>query len=644
MNTDNTEQLKNIAKALCAGYDAVLFLRLSENTACIITDGSCGDFFPLDRALNDILPNALPESDRKKLIRSLSAENIAKRLSDSGFFSAEHTYHKGSELNFIHLKIISVDKDSALICSCADCAENTRNILDAALSSAKKADTANRRLLADLSHEVRTQLTAIIGFANLASAKSDVSPEISDYLHKITSSSDKLLDALKRYSGMNRTPAAKSGSRRLRCSLISVLRSVYSTVNKIAAEKDLSLYMDAADIINDEVYCDKTLLIKLLLQLVSNAIKFTKSGGNIYVRLTERSSPVSGHSIYEFHVIDTGIGMSEEFIGHIFEPFARETTHHPRKIEGTGLGYTRVKHCIDNMGGSIQIHSEEGKGTDVEVSLSLEYCGAPCRISHITALEGSRALVFGKSFDTCECVTKMLNTLGITSEWTMDLEDATLRLRHAAEDGRPFSLCVINIGVRRNNVNAMLEKLRRIHDFTAVIAAHDLSTVPKELSCDISNVIIQKPVIISELAKALSGIVPADIYSADAEEHSRKRILIVEDEELNRELVSEILSRAGYMTDSAVNGREAVNKLASAPDGHYQLVLMDLRMPVMDGYHAAKIIHGELGRYSSLPIIAMSADTFEEDIRKAAECGMDVHIPKPIDITLLLNTVNKMIK
>ncbi len=393
-----------------------------------------------------------------------------------------------------------------------------KEALEKAYEAANKANASKSAFLNNMSHDIRTPMNAIVGFSAIASAHIDDRERVQDCISKITASSNHLLSIINEVLDMSRIESGKMHIEEQEVNLPAVFDDFLSMIQGQARGKGLEIDVDTTEVVHENVYADEARLHRVLLNLGGNAVKFTPAGGRIYVKLFEKTQTAEKWGNYEISIRDTGIGMSKEFLPHVFEPFERERTSTVSKVEGTGLGMPITKNIIEMMGGTIQVESEQGKGTLFTIEL-------PLKIMEKEIEEKKRSAV-----------------------------------------------------------------------------------VTKEGMCG-------------------------------------KRVLLVEDNELNQEIAVDILEEAGFIVDTADDGKIAVDRMSSAEEDDYDLILMDIQMPVMDGYEAARAIRAMSVEWiHKLPILAMTANAFEEDRRKALEAGMNGHLAKPIDIDILFETLSEVLK
>ncbi len=523
--------------------------------------------------------------------------------------------------------------------------------LEDVLAAAQHANKAKTTFLNNMSHDIRTPMNAIIGFTSLAAAHIDNREQVQDYLSKITTSSNHLLSLINDVLDMSRIESGRVKIEEKETYLPEVMHDLKTIVQADITSRQLEFYIDTADVVNEHILCDKLRLNQVLLNLLSNAMKFTKPGGMVSVRILQKGNAPDGFASYEFQVKDTGMGMSKEFLEHIFEPFEREKTSTVSGIQGTGLGMAITRNIVDMMGGVITVVSEEGKGSTFTVDLQFRVCSGPVRQDEIPELKGFRALVADDDFNTCSSVTKMLSTIGMRPDWTTSGKEAVLRTKLAREQNDSYRAYIIDWLMPDMNGIEVVRRIRGMIGDEApiiILTAYDWSDIEEEARKAGVTAFCSKPIFMSELREILES--PFAIQGMSSEDQrvlsfEGRKILLVEDNELNQEIAVEILQETGFIMDVADDGAVAVEKIKESEPGRYDLILMDIQMPILNGYEATKQIRAlNKPGVSDIPIIAMTANAFDEDKKAAFAAGMNGHIAKPIDIPKLMELLTEILK
>ena len=600
-------------------------------------------------ALAELRPQNDPDRD-KNFLEGLSRGEQRE-------WDAAYLHQEIRELRWFHIIAMGSEVEGRtkyiLVMSDRTADKQINQALSDAVAAAETANRAKSTFLSNMSHDIRTPMNAIIGFTTLALSNIDDKERVKDYLAKTLASSNHLLSLINDVLDMSRIESGKIHLEEVEVNLSDVLHDLKTIVSGQIYAKQLELYMDATDVTDEDVYCDKTRLNQILLNLLSNAIKFTPAGGTVSVRVRQLAGKVRGCGQYEFRIKDNGIGMSQEFAQKIFEPFERERTSTVSGIQGTGLGMAITKNIVDMMGGTIEVQTAQGKGTEFTVCVPMRAQTEQRPVEKITELEGLKALVVDDDFNTCDSVTKMLVKVGMRAEWTLSGKEAVLRARQSIEMSDVYHAYIIDWRLPDMNGIEVTRQIRSLHDDTPIIilTAYDWSDIEVEAKAAGVTAFCAKPMFMSDLRETLMsalGQKPADAVQRLLPEKNAdfkgKHILLVEDNELNREIAQEILREYGFLVDSAENGAVAVEKVSTAAPGSYDLVLMDVQMPIMDGYTATRKIRAlDDPARAKLPILAMTANAFDEDRRNALESGMNGFLSKPIVIDDLVQELRKIL-
>ena len=600
-------------------------------------------------ALAELRPQNDPDRD-KNFLEGLSRGEQRE-------WDAAYLHQETRELRWFHIIAMGSEVEGRtkyiLVMSDRTADKQINQALSDAVAAAETANRAKSTFLSNMSHDIRTPMNAIIGFTTLALSNIDDKERVKDYLAKTLASSNHLLSLINDVLDMSRIESGKIHLEEVEVNLSDVLHDLKTIVSGQIYAKQLELYMDATDVTDEDVYCDKTRLNQILLNLLSNAIKFTPAGGTVSVRVRQLAGKVHGCGQYEFRIKDNGIGMSQEFAQKIFEPFERERTSTVSRIQGTGLGMAITKNIVDMMGGTIKVQTAQGKGSEFIICLPMRTQAEHRPVEKITELEGLKALVVDDDFNTCDSVTKMLVKVGMRAEWTLSGKEAVLRARQSIEMSDVYHAYIIDWRLPDMNGIEVTRQIRSLHDDTPIIilTAYDWSDIEVEAKAAGVTAFCSKPMFMSDLRETLMSALGQNQTDAAQEllpqknaDFKGRRILLVEDNELNREIAQEILREYGFRVDTAENGAVAVEKVCTAAPGSYDLVLMDVQMPVMDGYTATRKIRAlDDPARAKIPILAMTANAFDEDRCNALESGMNGFLSKPIVISDLVQELHKIL-
>ncbi len=521
--------------------------------------------------------------------------------------------------------------------------------LDIAREEAIHANKAKSEFLSNMSHDIRTPMNAIVGMTAIASANLDNIPQVQNCLRKITLSSKHLLGLINDILDMSKIESGKLYLNMELLSLSDVMSNIVNIIQPQVKEKNQQFDIFIQDIIAEEVYCDSVRLNQVLLNFLSNAIKFTPAGGTIHVFLSQEVSPVGDtHVRVHLKVKDNGIGMTEDFKKDVFNAFAREDTARIRKTEGTGLGMAITKYIVDAMGGTIEVKSAPGEGSEFHVVLDLEKATEP---EQEMILPDWNALVVDDDEQLCQSAAASLKAIGVKADWTLSGMSAIQMAEKQHQKQDDYHIILLDWQMPdMDGIETARQLRKRLGEDVPIllISAYDWSDIEAEARAAGINGFISKPLFKSTLFHGLRQYAEHSEHTSQTKPERRTdfsgiRILLAEDNDLNWEIANELLSAMGMQMERAENGQICVDKFNQSPSGYYQAILMDIRMPVMTGYDAAKEIRHLDRPDAGIPIIAMTADAFSEDIQKCLDCGMTAHVAKPIDMKELVQLLEKYI-
>lgn len=526
-----------------------------------------------------------------------------------------------------------------------------REALSDALTAAEHANRAKTSFLNNMSHDIRTPMNAIVGFTALAASHIDNKEQVEDYLSKISISSQHLLSLVNDVLDMSRIESGKMTLEEAEVNLPELIHELHLIIQANISAKQLDLFIDTQDVIHEDIITDKLRLNQVFLNILSNAIKFTPSGGSISFRVIEKPSLSDELTSFEFRIKDSGIGMSEEFQKNIFDAFTREKTSTVSGIQGTGLGMAITKNIVDMMGGTISVNSREGMGTEFIVTIPCKVGSYPVKAEAIPEIQGLRALVADDDTNTCLSICNMLSDMGMRADWTNYGKEAVIRTKQALDQGDPFRTYIIDWQMPDMNGVETVRRIRKIAGDNApviILTAYDWADIEEEAKEAGVTAFCSKPLFMSELNRVLAEPFIKHEAEDDSEEvidFAGKRILLAEDNEMNQQIAEAILTEVGFEIDIASDGKVAVQKMKESPAGTYDVILMDIQMPHMNGYEAASAIRKlDDPEKADIPIIAVTANAFEEDRRLALEAGMNGHLAKPYDIPKMLGALSEILK
>lgn len=527
--------------------------------------------------------------------------------------------------------------------------EEARHVAEEARKEAEIASKSKSEFLSNMSHDIRTPMNAIVGMTAIATAHMDDPQQVRNCLKKITMSSRHLLGLINDVLDMSKIESGKMTLNEELISLREIMESIVSIVQPQVKAKHQKFNISIFNILSENVHCDSVRLNQVMLNLLSNAIKFTPENGSIEVSLHEEASPKGEDYVRLLICVkDNGIGMSEEFRQHIFESFAREDNKRIHRTEGTGLGMAITKYIVDAMEGEITVKSEQGAGTEFQVVLDL--LRAEEQVEDMI-LPDWIMLVVDDDRQLCESTVDSLRSIGIRAEWVLDGEDAVKMATRHHREHTDYHVILIDWKLPdMDGIETARELRRQLGDDVPILlmSAYDWSEIEDEARAAGINGFLMKPLFRSTLFYGLKPYADAE-YTQPAEEKdtlqfSNRRILVAEDNELNWEIANELLKDIGLELEWAENGEVCTELFRNSEIGYYDAILMDIRMPIMNGYEATDAIRAMDRPDAGLPIIAMTADAYHDDIQRCLEHGMNAHVAKPIDIDDVARILKKYMK
>lgn len=531
----------------------------------------------------------------------------------------------------------------------------SRNALEDAFKAAEHASKAKSDFLNSMSHDIRTPMNSIMGLTAIAGMHVNDPSRVRECLNNITSASRHLLGLINEVLDMAKIESGSIGLSDEPFDLPESIENLITMMNPQIAAKHQELKVDLVDIKHEHVIGDPTRLQQVFVNIMGNSIKFTPEGGHIGLRISELPSNIPGSGCYEFVFTDTGCGMSKEFVKTVFDPFTRANDSRTTKIEGTGLGMAIVKSVVTLMNGTIDVDSVEGEGTTFTVVVHLKLRdGAK---EDLSDLEDIRVLVVDDDHIACEGACLLLDEIGMRSEFALSGKAGIDQVQNALDAGDPFHATILDW---RMPEMSGLEAAKRIREITAdnvpiiILSAYDWSMIEQEARQVGVDAFISKPLFRSRLVQVMKELLTGETKTLLDEKamledltYTDKRVLLTEDNVMASEIAKELIGMTGATVEHAENGKLAVEMLLAHEPGYYNIVLMDIQMPIMNGYQAAETIRGhadERPDLGEIPIVALTADAFAEDIRHARSVGMNDHMSKPLEIENLVRMLQKWIR
>ena len=543
------------------------------------------------------------------------------------------------------------DENFILLFSDRSKEHHMRNSLEDALSIAKSANEAKSNFLSNMSHDIRTPMNAIIGYATLLMKDAERADKVREYVRKITYSSEHLLSLINDILDMSRIESGKTNLNLEDFDLPEMLEEIHTIVAPQAKTKKHEFTISTKGKIPDKITSDKLRLKQVLINLLSNSVKYTPEGGHIQLHI-ETIKKLSKYVILRIVVKDDGIGMSEKYVKEIFEPFSREETAKTKGIQGTGLGMAITKNIVDLMGGSIKVESELNKGSTFTLELKILIAKKDEDESHFWEKHKvSRVLVVDNDEDICLNIQELMKDTGVTVDYATSGKQAIQMVRDTYNTHNDYSIILLDWKMPEMDG---IETARHIREIVGssiqilVLTSYNFEEIEEEAKTVGIDYYVSKPFFVSHFKTAVEKLMTQSTATEEKKQSevislSGLKVLAAEDNEINAEILVELLDMEDVQCDIAYNGKEALTKFENSKPGQYDFIFMDVQMPVMNGYEATKAIREcNHPTAKTIPIIAMTANAFDDDVKAALDSGMNAHIAKPIDMDKLKNTINDL--
>ena len=661
---DENEEISNIVESVTALFSRFAVADLKNDSYYYVakTDGMPprGKYTDLVKYISQFY---IQEEDSVPMEQMVTPEHIREHMTeDVDYLQYEYHINRDSD-KWENVSLICLKREDGKPVSILYAVQNiterklkeieSRIALQNAFDAAKAANRAKSEFLSRMSHDIRTPMNAVMGMTAVAAMHIDDKERLTDCLNKITTSSRHLLALINDILDMSKIESGKVTLSEEPFNLAEMTESILTIMHPQIKAKNQKISMSTSKITHEDVIGDTLRLRQVFVNIMGNAVKFTPVGGTISLDIRELESRIPGKACYEFVFTDTGIGMEQSYIDEIFEPFSRSKNSDSQKIEGTGLGMPIAKNIVSMMDGDIKVESKLGEGSKFTVRLhltiqNLSETDARC-------LDKLKILVADDDPTAAENTCEILNSIGMEASSVLGGEEAVAEVIRHHERNEGFAAVILDWQMpNMNGIQAAAEIRQKVGESVPIIilSAYDWTDIEQEARDTGVNGFIAKPLFRSRLIYVLNSVIaPAkqpensEIDSIDKNNYNGKRILLVEDNELNREIACELLTMNGIEVEMAFDGQIAVDMITEKPEGYYDLVFMDIQMPNLNGYGAAKAIRAS-GREDlrEIPIVAMSADAFSDDVYRSKESGMNDHISKPIEIPKLMDMLEKWLK
>ena len=615
-----------------------------------------------DAIMREYVDKHVVPEEKESCAEFMNLSNVMKALEKSEIYSGSFTVEEGGLLRNKKLDFSYIDRESRLITLIrTDFTEMQKKQLEqeeklrSALTSARAASVAKSEFLSRMSHEIRTPMNAIIGLDTIALQEKDLAPAMEDHLKKIGISARFLLSLINDILDMSRIESGKMLLKSREFDFRGFIDNINAILYPQCRDRGIDYECVVSGVVDEAYVGDETKLQQVLLNILGNSVKFTQSGGKIHFMIEQLSHDQTNARL-RFTIADTGKGIDPDFMPHIFDAFSQEDVGTTSVYGGTGLGLAISRNIVRLMDGSIDVHSIKGMGTDftVEIGLGLsEISLAWNKEIPSAALASLKTLIVDDDVIICQHTELVLTQAGMKAEWVDSGAAAVERVRERRKTADDYDLILVDW--KMPDMDG-LETARRIRtivgpDVTIIIlTSYDWSDIELKARAAGVDDFLRKPVFASSVIQAYNdkrsnAVKQPDKSVKDAYNFKGLNVLLAEDNAINAEIASSLLSMAGFAVDTVANGVEAIQAFTKSPDGHYAAILMDIRMPLMDGLEATRIIRSIRKKDSkSVPIVAMSANAFEEDVHKSLDCGMNAHLTKPVEAAVMFETLGKLIK
>lgn len=643
-------------------YDYVVYIEADANSYVMYTSNrESGTPVPplagnnYEEEVAEFHRRYVPEAERENLTKNLSIKNVLAVLENSHEYVLfcrvmENGVYRDKKLRFSYF-----DREkNILLLTRTDIMEvreeeRQKQLLQDALQAAKAANQAKSSFLSRMSHDIRTPMNAIIGMTAIAGMHLDDQQRVADCLKKITLSSKLLLNLINEVLDMSKVESGYIRLAEEEFCLEELLQSIVAMVQTSIAQKQQDFQVRLHQIRHEKLVGDVQRIQQVFLNLLSNAIKYTPDKGKITLDIREKSMRNTGYGLFEVTVADNGIGMKPEFISKVFDAFERAEDAMKRNIQGTGLGMSISRNIAQMMNGDIRVESEYGKGSVFTFTMQVKL--QEQEIFDTDLLKDLPVLVVDDDEITCQTACLCINDIGMKSEYVLSGKEAIRKVKEAHDEEEDYFAVILDLVMpEMNGIETAIHIRESVGRSIPIIilSAYDYPQFEEQARNAGVDGFVSKPLMKSSLFYLMKSFVnketleKEEVCKSSLGDFTGKRILIVEDNILNREIATELLGETGAQIETAENGRIAVDKIQESPNYYYDLILMDIQMPVMNGYEAARAIRTiDRPDILSLPIIAMSADAFIEDIQMCKESGMNGHIAKPIDLEKVREVLKK---